>query len=60
MAGILGVEGVIQPGVVEVDVVAFEHGAHVDFVELSIFVAVIDLVIGGEADLDGELRDVRL
>ena len=60
LAGILGVEGVIQPGVVEVDVVAFEHGAHVDFVELSIFVAVIDLVVGGEANLDGELRDVRL
>ena len=56
---ILRVEVVFDGGVVELDVVAFENFVHEKIDTLGNCIAIIDLVAGGETDVDGQLRDVR-
>ena len=52
-------EGVLDAFIIELDVVAFEHLIHDEIDARSILIAIIDLVVGGEADFDGLRRDAR-
>ena len=60
IADVLGVEVVFESGIIELDVVAFEDVVHEKVDAFGGGVAVIDLVVGGETDGDGQRRDVRL
>ena len=56
---VLGIEVVFDGGVVELDVVAFDHIVHEKSGTIGCCIAVVDLVVGGEADVDFPRRDLR-